>query len=76
MTFDEDLAATLALNPGWGFLWDAAPAPGGEFVCRLQNLATREEVNGNGPTRDDALEILLVRMELSGRFDMPELPGI
>jgi hypothetical protein len=65
----NDLAACIALNPAWILSWDLVD---GEVICRLQNFSTREEVNGNGPTQGDAMEILLVRMELSGRFEMAE----
>lgn len=71
MNFEADLAACLALNPGWNLVRDTVE---GEVVVRLQNPVTREEVNGNGASWDSALEILLVRMELSGRFEMPEVP--
>lgn len=66
----DELAGVVALNPGWALMWEPDGRVNGECVCRLQNAGTREEVNGNGPTREDAAEMLLVRMELSGRFDM------
>jgi hypothetical protein len=75
MNFEADLNATLALNPGWTLRWEPALVDG-EHVCRVQNDETREEVNGNDAvSRERAMEILLVRMELSGRFEMPEVDG-
>ena len=70
-----DLKSLMALNPQMSrLLWEVNDWDD-EVIVRLQDPVAMTEINGNGFDCNDALEILLVRCELSFALVMPEVPA-